>query len=197
LTYLEYQNGFNGKLLPDRWKDFGPAIRAEVTAFFQRGSMSSLVARSNLILIPKTESASQVSHFRPISVYNVTYKLSLKFCQTEWDLSSHHWSLTLNALSSHHWYDISENVILFKEVLHSFKQKDYKNSEFCLKVNLAKAFDRLDWDYIREFLPLYGFPGRRKYRYRPWPIWYWSDTADSAFFVQFLPFWSDIGHYST
>lgn len=49
-------------------------------------------------------------------------------------------------------------MILLREVLHSFKLKSYNHDEFCLKVDLSKAIDRMDWDYLQQILPLYGFP---------------------------------------
>lgn len=44
------------------------------------------------------------------------------------------------------------------ELLHSFGLASYKNSEFCLKVDLSKAFDRMDWEFIRSLMPIYNFP---------------------------------------
>lgn len=53
--------------------------------------------------------------------------------------------------------EISENIVLLREVLHSFAQPTYKNKEFCLKLDLSKAFDIMNWEYLRSILWLYGF----------------------------------------
>lgn len=50
--------------------------------------------------------------------------------------------------------EISENIILFCEILHSFNQSGYRNREFCLKADLTKAFDKMD----AQLLPIYNFP---------------------------------------
>lgn len=55
---------------------------------------------------------------------------------------------------------ISDNVTLLREVLHSFNQRGYKHKDFCLKVDLSKAFDRMGWQYLHDLLPMYGFPTR-------------------------------------
>lgn len=53
--------------------------------------------------------------------------------------------------------EISENVILLREVLHSFNMPSYQNKEFCLKLDLSKAFDRMDWGFIKSLMPIYNF----------------------------------------
>lgn len=54
--------------------------------------------------------------------------------------------------------DISDNVIMLREVLYSFKLPSRKREEFCLKMDLSKAFDRMDWGFLESIMPLYGFP---------------------------------------
>ena len=71
-------DGFNAKTLQENWGAFGPAVLKEVKEFFSSGKLSSQVARSNLILIPKIDDPTEVSHFRPISVCNVVYKVISK-----------------------------------------------------------------------------------------------------------------------
>lgn len=54
--------------------------------------------------------------------------------------------------------EIANNIILLREVLHYFKQRSYNRKEFCLKVYLSKAFDRMDWGYMDDILTALGFP---------------------------------------
>lgn len=150
-------DGFNAKVIQENWESFGPSICHEVSEFFRSGHMKQSISRSNLILVPKTENSTKVTHFRPISVCNLIYKLISKIIATRMKPF-----ISLLISPSQCAFipgrEISENVILFKEVLHSFKQKKYKNREFCLKIDLSKAFDRMDWDFLSDILPLYGFP---------------------------------------
>lgn len=150
-------DGFNGKIIQDNWASFGPAVIHEVTQFFQTSVMPSYMGSSNLILIPKSEESISVTQFRPISVCNFLYKVVSKIIANRikpyMDLCVSH---SQGAFVPGR--DIAQNVILLREVLHSFKQKNYGRKEFCLKVDLSKAFDRMDWGYIETILPLYGFP---------------------------------------
>lgn len=148
-------DGFNAKTLQDNWVFFGPAVLREVKLFFSSGQMSSQVARSNLILIPKSEEPTEVSQFRPISVCNVVYKVISKVLSTR--LKPYIGLCISHAQSAFvPGRDISDNVILLQEVLHSFRSK----YGFCLKVDLSKAFDRMDWDYLQTIMSYYGFPSR-------------------------------------
>lgn len=115
-------DGFHAKIIQDNWQAFGPAITNEAQNFFEIGVMRSDVARSNLVLIPKSDEAITVGQFRPISVCNITYKLISKILTLRMKPFIH--SLVSGSqcafiLSR----DISENIILFREILHTFKQK--------------------------------------------------------------------------
>jgi hypothetical protein len=39
---------------------------------------------------------------------------------------------------------ISNNIIIAQEIMHSFDLSSWKNKAFMLKIDLAKAFDRLE-----------------------------------------------------
>jgi hypothetical protein len=43
---------------------------------------------------------------------------------------------------------IRNNIILAQEITHSFALKSWKQQAFLLKIDLAKIFDRLEWNFI-------------------------------------------------
>jgi Reverse transcriptase (RNA-dependent DNA polymerase) len=53
---------------------------------------------------------------------------------------------------------IQKNVLLMKEVLHSFQSLEYHERAFALKADLLKAFDTLSWDFLERVLHVFGFP---------------------------------------
>lgn len=119
--------------------------------------MHSDIARTNLVLVPKCENPTKITEFRPISVCNILYKVITKI------LAARIRPYIAGCVSPSQCAfvpgrEISENVILLREVIHSFRMKAYKNEDFCLKLDLSKAFDRMSWSFLRELLPRYGWP---------------------------------------
>jgi hypothetical protein len=52
---------------------------------------------------------------------------------------------------------IAENQLIVQEILHSFKRRKVKGGFVALKVDLQKAYDRVNWSFLREVLSRYGF----------------------------------------
>lgn len=51
---------------------------------------------------------------------------------------------------------ISSNIVITQEIVHSFTLKNWNQQAFLLKLDHAKAFDRLDWDFIASALNRLG-----------------------------------------
>ena len=54
---------------------------------------------------------------------------------------------------------ISDNIIIAQEITHSFSLKSWNHNAFMLKIDLAKAFDRLEWNFIVAALTRKGLHG--------------------------------------
>lgn len=120
-------DGINAALIQQQWKHFGPTIIREVQLFFQTGVMKPSNAHSNLVLIPKIDTPLKVTDFRPISVCNIIYKIISKLLAKRMQpLMS---KIISNAQTAFiPGRDISDNVILLREIIHSFK-KPYNNEQ--------------------------------------------------------------------
>lgn len=75
-------DGFDAKTVQENWEEFvtqlGPVVCNSVWDFFNINQMPSSIARSNLVIIPKSEDVAMVTHYRPISVCNLLYKIISK-----------------------------------------------------------------------------------------------------------------------
>lgn len=50
-----------------------------------------------------------------------------------------------------------DNVVVAQEALHSLKKKKGSKGGFILNVDLEKAYDRIDWTFLKQVLKFTGF----------------------------------------
>ncbi|KAA3467965.1 LINE-1 reverse transcriptase isogeny [Gossypium australe] len=55
-------------------------------------------------------------------------------------------------------WNISNNIILAQEVIHSMRCKQMGRNWMAIKLDLEKAYDRVSWDYINDALTAVGIP---------------------------------------
>ena len=60
--------------------------------------------------------------------------------------------IALNQSSFVHGRQITDNIIIYQEVLHCMRTKKSGNSFMTIKIDLEKAYDRLSWSFIRDTL---------------------------------------------
>lgn len=108
-------------------------------------------------LIPKVEKAEEPQGFRKIALCNVIYKIlatrmvnRLKsICQEL--ISEEHTGFVKRR-------QIVDGIIVAQEAIHSLKNSKHKG--MMIKIDLAKAYDRLSWEYLHKILNAYGFDDR-------------------------------------
>ncbi|KAJ1702528.1 hypothetical protein LUZ63_002307 [Rhynchospora breviuscula] len=150
-------DGVNARALQSFWAMLGPTVLNQVNEIFSSARIPSDMAKSNLILVPKKEILITIMDYRPISVCNILYKLVSKLLERRMQslipllVANNQTAFTLGR-------DIADNVMVFREVLHSFSMTSYKHHAFCFKCDMSKAFDRMSWSFVRWVLLMYGFP---------------------------------------
>jgi hypothetical protein len=95
--------------------------------------------------------------FRPISLCNVIYRVIAKSLteRLKPHLPDYIDQSQATFIKNRH---ISSNIIITQEIVHSFCIKTWKQQAFLLKLDLAKAFDRLNWNFIASALDRLGLP---------------------------------------
>jgi len=110
----------------------------------------------HIALIAKSNAPSEVSEFRPISLINSTCKIISKILATRLGLVVG--KLVDISQSGFIRRCIADNIIAAQEVIFNLQKK--KKLGFAFKVDFAKAFDSLDWDFLLEILSARGFGQR-------------------------------------
>jgi hypothetical protein len=121
------------------------------------GQHFNLLNCAHIVLIPKSVDASALSEYRPISLTSSIAKIISKILATRLSscldsLVSRNQSAFIKRRSIHDNFLYTQNLI---KALH----KANRPSLF-LKLDIAKAFDTVRWDYLLEVLERMGFGPR-------------------------------------
>jgi len=126
-------------------------------SFFISDKLPDRINDTHVCLIPKTDCPKTVAEFRPIALCNVYYKIISKVLTKRIQpLLSEIISETQSAFVPGR--AISDNVLITHEVLHYLKTSDaQKRCSMAVKTDMSKAYDRLEWEFIRLVLLRLGF----------------------------------------
>ena len=149
-------DGFSALFYKQLWSTVGNDVVKAVSSFFIRGSMPKEVNSSLIVLIPKLSNPTTVDHFRTISLCNVVYKIISKLLVEKLRPLFDKLVLpTQSAFIPNRW--IAENQIVVQEILHSFKTRKTKPGLMAIKLDLQKAYDRVNWKFLEAILLHFGF----------------------------------------
>jgi hypothetical protein len=111
-----------------------------------------------LILIPTKKNASTMGDYRPIACCNLVYKCITKILANRM-IPGLDEVISSNQGAFIPKRSIAENILLAQEVVCDY-HKERGAPRCTLKVDLMKAYDSLDWEYILHYLHCFGAPTR-------------------------------------
>lgn len=135
----------------ETWDLTGCALHKFARDIIEGGNIPLEAAKILLVLIPKEERPINIRNFRPISLCNVTIKvisrmlvdcLKTMLCEI---ISPNHASF----VPGHQGCD---NFTVCQEVAHSLRHTKAKKGGMIIKLDLEKAYDRLEWSFVEESL---------------------------------------------
>lgn len=138
------------------WAIVGPTVIQAIHDVFQTRQLPPSFNSTFLALIPKTAHACRVDHFRPISLCNVVFKVITKLIVGRLrGLLETIIHPSQAAFIPHR--SIGDNSIINHEVMHYLNGKHGKHGYMAIKIDLAKAYDRVEWTPLLHILKLLGF----------------------------------------
>lgn len=148
-------DGFNVEFYLAAWEWIGDDVAMLVRNFYITGILPPHISDTNIALIPKKLVPLVPTDYRPISLCNVIYKIIAKTLANR--LKPHLPDYIDPAQQAFiEGRRISDNIIIAQEIAHSFAIRSWKHQAFMLKIDLAKAFDRLEWNFIVSALTRKG-----------------------------------------
>lgn len=129
-----------------------------VQDFFSHGNLSPSVNTSPIVLIPKNTHPESIKHFRPISLCNTIYKIISK-------IFVHRLRPILCSIISPFQSSFlpcrrtSDNILITQGILEYMNKPTKRKCHFmAIKIDLEKAFDSLEWDFLQKVSDFFGFP---------------------------------------
>ncbi|KAH9719688.1 reverse transcriptase domain-containing protein [Citrus sinensis] len=122
----------------------------------EKGTLAPL-NHTYIALIPKVEKPRKVTEYRPISLCNVIYRLVAKTIANRLkQLLNTIISPTQSAFIPNRL--ITDNVIIGYECLHKIRHsKGKRNGLVALKLDISKAYDRVEWSFVKATMLRLGF----------------------------------------
>lgn len=150
-------DGMSPAFFQKHWSIVGKNIVEVVKSFLETGELLPGLNDTNIVLIPKNKNPTTVTELRPIALCNVLMKIVTK-------VIANRLKEVLNTVVSDTQSAfipgrlISDNIMISFEVMHYLKRKNYGKEGFmALKLDMSKAYDRIEWVFLEAILKKMGF----------------------------------------
>ena len=142
------------------WNTVGDDVVEAVLLCLNSGTILPSLNHTFISLIPKVKSPEYVIEFRPIALCNIVYKLVSKVLANRLrKVLPHIISNFQSAFQSDK--ALSDNIFVAFELLHQMKKrKSGKTWHMALKLDMSKAYDRLEWIFLQRIMEKMGFHPR-------------------------------------
>ncbi|WRX25598.1 Reverse transcriptase domain - like 10 [Theobroma cacao] len=148
-------DGFSSYFYQQCWDTVANDLLDAVIDFFHGAELPRGITSTTIVLLPKNHNASKWSDFRPISLCNVLNKIITK-------ILANRLAKVLPAIITDNQSGfvggrlISDNILLAHELIGKIDRKS-RGENIALKLDMMKAYDRLEWDFLFRMLEQLGF----------------------------------------
>ena len=150
-------DGFHPIFFQKFWHIVGDSITAYLEEIFQKRTIPQKFNETLVCLIPKVGKPELIQQFRLIGLCNTIYKAITKVLVNR---LKPYLNDVVHPLQGSFvpGRKVSDNVILVQEIIHSMTLSRSKIGIMAIKIDLEKAYDRLEWSFIRRTLQHFNLP---------------------------------------
>ncbi|KAK1621216.1 hypothetical protein QYE76_026733 [Lolium multiflorum] len=171
-------DGFPARFYQRNWGTIREQVINAVKLFFATGNMPEGVNDMAIVLIPKNDQPETLKDFRPISLCTVIYKIIAK-CMVNRMRPILGDIVSINQSAFVPGRLITDNALVAFECIHFIEHNTNTNKDFCAyKLDLSKAYDRVDWDFLKKVMQRMGFSHR-------WVDWTMACVTSVSYKVKF------------
>lgn len=168
-------DGFQAGFFQRYWSTVGPDIIEFMENFFVGKKDLSNINYTFIVLIPKKPNPTDTGHYHPISLCNVLYKVISKVMTNclhtvIGKLISDNQSAFIRGRL------LTDNTLLAYEVFHHMKTHKRKTQLMTTKIDMSKAYDRVEWIFLFAVMRKMGFSPK-------WIEWVNSYLSSTSFQV--------------
>ncbi|KAK2419793.1 hypothetical protein QL285_030613 [Trifolium repens] len=139
------------------WDLIGNDVTEAVLQVLNQGGDPSQYNATNICLIPKINNPKAPGDYRPIALCNVIFKIITK------TIANRIKTILPNIISQNqsafiHDRLITDNTLVAFEVFHYLNHTNRKKGFVGIKTDMAKAYDRVEWNFLKATMDAMGFP---------------------------------------
>lgn len=136
-------DGFHASFYQKAWQVVGQSVFKQADMFLKSGMMAEGMNDTLIALIPKNNCSTSASQYRLISLCNVIYKIITK-AMTNRIKPILRKLIGQEQSSFVPGRQITVNILIYQEAIHSLRNRQGKKGHMILKIDLEKAYDRLN-----------------------------------------------------
>ena len=151
---------FSGIFYQSNWDTLARDVNDWISELMLGSMDPRKLNATHLVLVPKVQNPNSVSQFRPISLCNYSYKVLSKVLANRMK----HLIPDINSPSQNAFVagrSIQDNIGIAHELFHFLKTRKARHKfELGVKLDMHKAYDRVEWDFLMAVMEKLGFHWR-------------------------------------
>ena len=150
-------DGLHAGFFQHFWPSVGHSVVEAVKKIFRDREMPAKLNQTHIVLIPKIQGPETLGNFRPISLCNTTYKIVTKIIVARIRPYLENLISPLQSAFVPGRKGI-DNAIIVQELVHTISKKKGNVGYMAIKIDYEKAYDKLEWSFIRRMLIRINLP---------------------------------------